>query len=408
MKKWRSFVGPKTLFVSILVVSAAGLYVTLRPEIVDVVYREMYTYASPVLQFLPPPRVEETVVVQEVDVELGVDKPPVISRLERLIDEGIITPVPRPSLKSLLPAGGVPVIKSQRELYRLIHGCTLHGISEVSFEFKGKAPMNMCRRAEQSVYGQSHIFSNSEGKSGKENWVLFLNDFSRLMQVVYGVVDKDDSHWVHLTPDELKTLEMALDWLQAAGINREGMNDREKAKLIHDEMAKRITYHDLNAAESVFYQNRNKFISYALLQKDAICEGYAQTYGFLLSLVGVESFPVSGYCYEAEQSEFDIKQMNTLSIGHAWNMVKIGGKWGHVDVTWDDSGDSHSYFGVSDTFMQFHERTFENEKKCFYVRIWGSMHTPLKNNRVMDESVVLGVWQLEELWETPAEGWSNN
>lgn len=34
---------------------------------------------------------------------------------------------------------------------------------------------------------------------------------------------------------------------------------------------------------------------------------------------------------------------STPNIGHAWNMVKIGGAWYHVDVTWDDNGGSSVY-----------------------------------------------------------------
>ena len=42
---------------------------------------------------------------------------------------------------------------------------------------------------------------------------------------------------------------------------------------------------------------------------------------------------------------------------HAWNMVKIGGYWYNVDVTWDDSRkDRYYYFLKSDLDFPGHRR----------------------------------------------------
>jgi hypothetical protein len=70
-----------------------------------------------------------------------------------------------------------------------------------------------------------------------------------------------------------------------------------------------------------------------------MCDGYAHTYGLLLSIAGIESRFVIG---------------KTDGIEHIWNLVKLNGQWTHIDVTYDDPKPDvpgrvlHNYFGLSD------------------------------------------------------------
>jgi hypothetical protein len=57
----------------------------------------------------------------------------------------------------------------------------------------------------------------------------------------------------------------------------------------------------------------------ALLDRTAVCDGYAAAYSYLLDKVGIES----DLCVSE-------------SLEHAWNIVYLDGKAYHVDVTWDD------------------------------------------------------------------------
>jgi len=61
----------------------------------------------------------------------------------------------------------------------------------------------------------------------------------------------------------------------------------------------------------------------ALVDKRAICDGYANVFTLLAQQFGLEVIKVSGI---AEPDGFN----------HAWNMVKVDGIWYHVDVTWND------------------------------------------------------------------------
>lgn len=104
------------------------------------------------------------------------------------------------------------------------------------------------------------------------------------------------------------------------------MTDVEKALILHDYLVKWIVYDDS--------ESRNSRLSEvgALIENKANCQGYSVTYKMLLEKAGISS-----KCYSS-------KKMN-----HMWNLVKIGSKWYHVDVTWDDplnERNSKEYFGV--------------------------------------------------------------
>ena len=86
----------------------------------------------------------------------------------------------------------------------------------------------------------------------------------------------------------------------------------------------------------------------ALVDGEAVCEGYAEALQYLLHRVGIRSFIAIGSSVNpgSQQSE-----------GHAWNYVRINGQYYHVDLTWNDQDQNiyHAYFNVDDaTIMQDH------------------------------------------------------
>ena len=59
-----------------------------------------------------------------------------------------------------------------------------------------------------------------------------------------------------------------------------------------------------------------------------VCDGYARCYKILMEKAGIETYYVHGE-----------DPVDFFKSGHAWNLVKIGGKYYHVDVCWDDNTD---------------------------------------------------------------------
>ena len=64
----------------------------------------------------------------------------------------------------------------------------------------------------------------------------------------------------------------------------------------------------------------------ALIKKQAVCEGYALALRQALECIGIECKYVEGYPHKPESTKWE---------GHAWNQVKINGKWYNCDLTWD-------------------------------------------------------------------------
>lgn len=132
-----------------------------------------------------------------------------------------------------------------------------------------------------------------------------------------------------------KKFKQAIDDIIASAI-KDGMTDWEKELALHDALVEHVDYYeyeDINDIPSV------KHTAYgALVEKEAVCDGYAKAFKILLDRVGIENIIVEG---------------KTEEVAHAWNMVKIDEHYYHVDVTSDSIHEEskyviHTYFNVSD------------------------------------------------------------
>lgn len=120
----------------------------------------------------------------------------------------------------------------------------------------------------------------------------------------------------------------------------EGMTDYEKELALHDYLVKHCVYSEevVQNAESDIYRAYG-----ALVNRDAVCNGYAEAMQLLLLCAGVNTRFVLG---------------TADGIDHAWNLVELDGKWYHLDSTWDDpkpdQGENtvHPYFNVTDAVME--------------------------------------------------------
>ncbi|MBE6599086.1 MAG: hypothetical protein E7638_06555 [Ruminococcaceae bacterium] len=97
-----------------------------------------------------------------------------------------------------------------------------------------------------------------------------------------------------------------------------GMSAVEKALILHDYLVREVDY-NLGVVTGGSYSPNVFTMEGVFVDRNAVCQGYALAYSFLLKEVGIESMIVV-----------------SAPMNHAWNMVKINNKWYHVDVTWDD------------------------------------------------------------------------
>lgn len=91
-------------------------------------------------------------------------------------------------------------------------------------------------------------------------------------------------------------------------------SDYEKLKYVHDWIVNKTNY---SLTAPVYKSEADGVIVYGT----ALCEGYSKAFMYFAQSLGYDCICVVG-------------QAN--GGAHMWNMVKIGGSWYHVDVTFDD------------------------------------------------------------------------
>lgn len=95
---------------------------------------------------------------------------------------------------------------------------------------------------------------------------------------------------------------------------------------------KRISFRYRNEQERLekLQAIKDNIVNETLITRKAICEGYAQTFAKICSILQIENEVIKGYI---RNSSNDIANPKTNS-NHAWNAVKLNGKWIYIDATW--------------------------------------------------------------------------
>ena len=168
--------------------------------------------------------------------------------------------------------------------------------------------------------------------------------------------------WIETNYPINRDVELKAEGEKVLSLLNDSMSDLEKAMVIHDYLVMDIEY-------GGGYPYRHD-VRGAVLDKEAVCEGYAKAYKYYMDRAGVPCEMVGGH---------------SRGEGHAWNQVQINGKWYMVDVTWDDPrGEDirHTYFLCSeDIFGQDHVWDREAYKICddttYDDAIWKDVTSPV-------------------------------
>ncbi len=128
----------------------------------------------------------------------------------------------------------------------------------------------------------------------------------------------------------------------------DGKSDYKKVKAIHDYIIKRVSYDQTYTKQTAYN---------ALINKSSVCQGYAVLAYRMFTDAGIECRIITG-----------------LGNGgsHAWNIVKVKGKWYNIDLTWDDpitsTGEQvlrYDYFMKNNADFSDHVRDKEFNTKAF-------------------------------------------
>ena len=165
--------------------------------------------------------------------------------------------------------------------------------------------------------------------------------------------------------EEQQKLDAAINELNSR-VDISGMTDEEIVLAYHEYLTSTVAY-----AYAAYLQGSlggaHEYDMYgALVNHSSVCQGYAETMFYLLKKAGLSCAIAS-----------------SQNINHAWNIVKVNGKWYHVDATWDDpvwdmpGRSNHDYFLVS--FDTMNKNTLVNHTKDRTDMVvsaqWGDTYT---------------------------------
>lgn len=97
-------------------------------------------------------------------------------------------------------------------------------------------------------------------------------------------------------------------------------NAQQDIKMVHDYLVDTVEY-DTTLSKSNIYN-----IYGAMIQKEAVCEGYARAFKYYMDKLGIPCVLGIGKGTNSEGK----------TENHAWNYVEVEGTWYAIDVTWDD------------------------------------------------------------------------
>ena len=151
--------------------------------------------------------------------------------------------------------------------------------------------------------------------------------------------------------DYLLTEQQEKDYEKAAqdiltGLHLEGASDYEKIRAIYQYICSHVTYDYENLEDDSYML---KYTGYAaVINHTAVCAGIAELFYYLANSAGVET------------------HIRTSS-NHAWNFVKLSGKYYYIDATWD--------LGLSENEYQYFLKgkyDFEDHMSPISFSLWKS------------------------------------
>ncbi|MDO4554146.1 MAG: Ig-like domain-containing protein [Lachnospiraceae bacterium] len=143
-----------------------------------------------------------------------------------------------------------------------------------------------------------------------------------------------------------------------------GLSKEQVALAAHDYIIKRATYNisyseiaSANPSKVVPNYHSAKGI---LVDRSGVCAGYAYAYRILMKEYGIT-------CSLIESN----------SMNHAWNMVKLDGYWYHVDATWDDPDADSSWTGKGSGSLVYYNHFLLNNTEMLnaYHYNWTPYYT---------------------------------
>lgn len=245
---------------------------------------------------------------------------------------------------SNIHAEDIPLVSNRRDLVNVIYRNMVKREEDIVIRFKG----NISTDLEGGFNGIIDDVYNIDRKT--------TNDFDYLKNNVqtcnYGYKGTYEESVITIkvvyreTKEQMKVVNREVK-KALKKLSLKGKNQYQKIKAIHDYIVNMVNY-------DTTYR---KYTAYdAIINKSCVCQGYALlTYKMML------------------EEKIPCRYITGVANGgpHAWNIVKLNGKWYHLDTTFDDPISSrpilsHKYFLIgSETIKKDHTMDAEFNTSVF-------------------------------------------
>ena len=141
----------------------------------------------------------------------------------------------------------------------------------------------------------------------------------------------------------------------------DGMSDLEKETAVYRWIVNNVNY-DWTHTNVLEDTPRESFTPYGgLVNRTAVCLGFAATFQLLSDLAGVECITVVGASSASTED-------------HGWNMVRLNGNWYCVDVTWDSNYREYGYSRGRES--DWHYFNITSDEMAATDHQWDYAHVP--------------------------------
>ena len=169
--------------------------------------------------------------------------------------------------------------------------------------------------------------------------------------------------------------------------------DYQKVKAIYDYICSNVTYDHDNLNDESYSL---KYTAYAaLINKTAVCQGYASLFYRLALDAGVDTRVISG----------------EAGGPHAWNIVKLNGKYYNLDSTWDAGRSTYAYFLKNTNDFDNHVRDNDYQSNEFIEEypMWDESYTEIDCNKYgHNYSEPIYKWSVDNMTVTAQRVCANN
>ena len=152
-----------------------------------------------------------------------------------------------------------------------------------------------------------------------------VNDDDEVVMIM--IEYKDEFNTAEEVAEGFKYIDSRLDPIIAEANKKK--TDFEKVLYAYDAVSSLFSYVAVPEGHDIYG---------SLTTGNAVCEGYSETFQYMLTKMEITSILVNGI-------------ITSDGVRHRWNMLLLDGKWYHFDVTWDDCKGGiklpYGYFGVT-------------------------------------------------------------